>query len=185
MTERKLNKVFLELAEDLNNTARRVLGRRTIGKNKTYGESSGNLRRSLTFNVVSKGGRESIEFGSPLPYAPFIHWGVNGTDKNRGSQYSYKDKQPPIHAVRKWMKAKPIRLRDKDGAFIKQTESRLNSAAFNIARAIKKNGIPGLFYYSKAYTEVIPKWNDKIGGAVVADFLERLQARVDNIVIKS
>ena len=38
------------------------------------------------------------------------------------------------------MKIKPVRLRSETGQFIKQTESRLNSAAFLIARAIKRNG---------------------------------------------
>jgi len=76
------------------------------------------------------------------------------------------------------MKAKPIRLRDKDGQFIKQTEARLNSAAFMIGRAIKKNGIPGLFYYTKALLETIPKWRNIFGTAVIADFLNQLKAQL-------
>ena len=67
-TENNYDKALAKYARELNNAAKRVLGRRTIGKNKTYGEASGALRKSLTFKL-KKG---TVMFGSPLPYSQFI-----------------------------------------------------------------------------------------------------------------
>jgi len=125
-------KVLGRFAEDVNNAAKRELGSRKIGKNRSYGVASRSLQKSLTYSL--KGGR--VSFGSPLPYAAFIHWGVNGTRKNRNAPYSFRSKQPPMEPIMQWMKAKPVRLRDASGKFVKQTESRLRSAAFLIARSI-------------------------------------------------
>ncbi len=143
MNTEDFDKVLAEFAEEVNLAAKRTLGSRRIGKNRSYGVASRSLQKSLTYSI--KNGQ--VAFGSPLPYAAFIHWGVNGTRKNRGAPFSYKQKQPPIDAVLKWMKAKPIRVRDKDGKFVKATQSRLRSAAYLIGRSIKRNGIAGLRYY--------------------------------------
>tara|TARA_R110000737_G_scaffold290962_1_gene297593 strand:+ start:497 stop:1063 length:567 start_codon:yes stop_codon:yes gene_type:complete len=167
-------------AGEVNNNAKKVLGRRTIGKNKTYGEASGKLRKSLAFKVTKSGKQTQIKFGSPLKYAAFIHWGVNGTSRNRGAPYSYSNKQPPTSAILKWMKLKPVRLRDASGKFVRQTDSAMNSAAFNIARSIKRNGIAGLKYYEKAYLETLPKATAKLGEAFVKDLSARLFADVGN-----
>ena len=170
-------KALAKYAQELNNAARRVLGRRTIGKNKTYGEASGALRKSLKYEA--KGGK--VMFGSPLPYAQFIYWGVNGTEKKRGSPYSYGSKQPPMDAIKKWMRVKPLRLRDKDGRFIAQTDAGLSSAAFLIARSIKKKGIASLKYYEKAYDETIKKAENKLSEAFAKDLFNDFSAKVGNI----
>ena len=176
-----LNEALHEMAEEINFAAKRELGSRKIGKNRNYGVASGALQRSLTFEV--KEGR--VIFGSPLPYARFIHWGVNGTHKQRGAPYSYRNKMPPIDAILKWMKVKPVRLRDSSGKFIKQTPQALRSAAFLIARSIKRNGIQGLFYYNEAVKAQTPIFRKKFGDAVVKDVFKQLEFRVGNITIKS
>ncbi len=187
-------KALAKYAQELNNAARRVLGRRTIGKNKTYGEASGALRKSLKYEA--KGGK--VMFGSPLPYAQFIYWGVNGTEQKRGSPYSYGSKQPPIDAIKKWMRVKPLRLRDKDGRFISQ-QSRtitrgknkgkatdpMDGAAFLIARSIKKKGIASLKYYEKAYDETIKKAENKLSEAFAKDLFNDFSAKVGNIKMTS
>ena len=164
----------------LTNAAKRTLGTRTIGKNKSYGKASGGLQRSLKFQVNG----DDVVFGSPDPSSAFIYWGVNGTDKKRGSPFSYGSKQPPSgkdSAIRKWMKVKPIRLRDKDGAFIKQTESGLSSAAYLIARSIKKKGIASLKYWEIAYKETFPKAEKKLGEAFAKDLFSHFAVKVGNI----
>ena len=82
------------------------------------------------------------------------------------------------------MKIKPVRLRSETGQFIKQTESRLNSAAFLIARAIKRNGIAGLRYYVVALERTVPKYVEEMGSAVVQDILQALTFEAGNIKIK-
>jgi hypothetical protein len=82
------------------------------------------------------------------------------------------------------MKVKPIRVRDKDGRFVKATESRLQSAAFLIARSIKRNGIEGLRYYEAALEAQVPKFQTKLGEALAQDLLKSLEFKSGNITIK-
>ena len=173
--------ILKDFAEDVNNAAKRTLGSRKIGKNRSYGVASRSLQKSLTYSI--RDGK--VSFGSPLPYAAFIHWGVNGTNKNRNAPFSYRQKQPPTDAIRKWMKVKPIRVRDKDGRFVKATESRLQSAAFLIARSIKRNGIHGLRYYEVALETVVPQYNKKLGEALAQEFVKDMKFKTGNITIKS
>ena len=172
--------ILKDFAEDVNNAAKRTLGSRKIGKNRSYGVASRSLQKSLTYTI--RDGK--VSFGSPLPYAAFIHWGVNGTNKNRNAPFSYRQKQPPTDAIRKWMKVKPIRVRDKDGRFVKATESRLQSAAFLIARSIKRNGIHGLRYYEVALETVVPQYNKKLGEALAQEFVKDMKFTTGNITIK-
>lgn len=175
-------KVLRDYASALNQTAQRVLGRRKIGKNKSYGEASGALRKSLKFAI--KGG--DVTFGSSQPSAKFIYWGVNGTERNRRSPMSYRTKQPPLDPILRWMKVKPIRLRDPEtGSFIKQTESGLRSAAFLIARAIKKKGIASLKYYEIAYKDTLPKWSKKLAEAQAEDLAAVFTLEIGNTTIKT
>ena len=173
--------ILKDFAEDVNNAAKRTLGSRKIGKNRSYGVASRSLQKSLEYKI--SGGK--VSFGSPLPYAAFIHWGVNGTRKNRNAPFSYRQKQPPTDAIRKWMKVKPIRVRDKDGRFVKATESRLQSAAFLIARSIKRNGIHGLRYYEVALETVVPQYNKKLGEALAQEFVKDMKFKTGNITIRS
>jgi hypothetical protein len=147
---------------------------------KVLGVASRSLQKSLTYSL--KGGR--VSFGSPLPYAAFIHWGVNGTRKNRNAPYSFRSKQPPMEPILQWMKAKPVRLRDASGKFVKQTESRLRSAAFLIARSIKRKGIEGLRYYTVALESIVPQYREELGQALAQDLLRSLEFKSGNITIK-
>lgn len=161
--------LLVDFAADAVRASKLNLGTKTIGKNKTYGVASRTLQKSLSFAVKPS----KIEFFATPPadkYAVFIHQGVNGTRINRGSEFSYRDKQPPVEAIREWMRVKPIRLRDPNtGEFIKQTESKLNAAAFNIARSIKTKGIEGVPYFKLGTYEVYPKWQSKLMDAMEED----------------
>lgn len=165
----------------LTNAAKRTLGTRTIGKNKSYGKASGALQKSLKYGMDG----DTVMFGSPDPSAAFIYWGVNGTEKRRGSPFSYGAKQPPSSVIRQWMKVKPVRLRDKSGAFIEQTESRLSSAAYLIARSIKKKGIASLKYWEIAYKETLPKAEKELGEAFAKDLFSHFAVKVGNIKLTS
>ena len=178
----------------LTNAAKRTLGTRTIGKNKTYGKASGSLQKSLKYSID---GQDAI-FGSPNPSAAFIYWGVNGTEKGRGSPFSYGAKQPPSSVIRKWMKVKPVRLRDKNGSFISQQDivitrgknkgklrNPLDSAAFLIARSIKKKGIASLKYWEIAYKETLPKAEKELGEAFAKDLFSHFAVKVGHMKITS
>ncbi len=186
----EFEKVLDRFAEDLNNSAKRVLGSRKIGRNSAYGVTSKrSLQKSLTYSI-SDG---SVSFGSPLEYAPFIHWGVNGTRKKRGSPYSYRYETPGrkhVDAIEKWMKVKPVRLRDqKTGQFIKKVGpkggDRVRSTAWVIARSIKRKGIHGLRYYIVALEQVVPQYVEKMGTAVVSDIMKSLRFDTGNIKLRT
>jgi|TARA_R110000744_G_scaffold5263_4_gene18357 hypothetical protein len=178
----------------LTDAAKRTLGTRKIGKNKTYGKASGSLQKSLKFSIDGK----DVLFGSPDPSAAFIYWGVNGTDKRRGSPFSYGAKQPPSDAIKKWMKVKPVRLRDKSGAFISQQDivitrgknkgkkrNPLDSAAYLIARSIKKKGIASLKYWEIAYKETLPRAEKELSQAFAKDLFSHFAVKVGNIKMTS
>jgi hypothetical protein len=82
------------------------------------------------------------------------------------------------------MKVKPIRLRDpKTGAFIKPTEAKLNSAAFLIARGIKRKGITPLRYFINGYDWAIRRKGDKLAQAVGEDFVRKLVATASPVTL--
>ena len=160
------------MGEAVRQAAQRNLGTRRIGRNKSYGATkSRKLAKSLT---VKRDGTK-LSFGSPLPYAAFIHFGVSGTDRKvENSPFKYTNKMPPIKPILKWLKAKPVRLRDKKGRFKKQTESAMKSFAFMIARSIKRKGIPKLAYFTEAWETEAPRWESQLLEAAALDFMEGL-----------
>tara|TARA_R110002167_G_scaffold78666_3_gene217471 strand:+ start:143 stop:742 length:600 start_codon:yes stop_codon:yes gene_type:complete len=174
-------KTWHEFGESMNLAAKRNLGSRRIGKNKRYGEATGTLRRSLSVRFEGADGGTMIFHAKPPAdsYAKFIHEGVNGTIKRHGSPYSYGSKAPPIDAIRKWMRVKPVRLRDKKGQFIEQTPARLNSAAYGIAQGIKRNGIKGIKYYQLAYETMWPRWQSKLADSMENDIAKIMTADLE------
>jgi hypothetical protein len=183
-------RMWVWFAGEVVDASRRELGTRRVGKNKNYGVATRDLQKSLSFKLKKgKGKVQAVELmatGKASRYAAFMHWGVNGTQVRRGSPYSYRDKQPPISAVREWMKVKPVRLRDpKTGEFIKQTERGLNSAAFLIARSIKRKGIEGVRYFVNGFEWAMNKHGDTVAETLGRDFAQKLSARIGTITIKS
>ena len=165
----KTDRILVDLAAEIVRNAKLELGTKTIGKNKNYGVASRTLQKNLAFEVK---GKSLFFFANPPAdkYAIFIHEGVNGTRVQRGSEFSYRDKQPPLEAIREWMRVKPIRLRDpKTGEFVKQTEEKLDAAAFMIGRSIKVNGIPGVPYFKNSMSNVLPKWEERLLDAMQED----------------
>lgn len=175
--------VIREFADELTLAAKRELGAQRIGKNGRYGVATRDLQKSLTYSI----GGGKLKFGSPLPYAAFIHWGVNGTQRNRNAPYSYKFPNPSrkhVEAIKEWMKDKPVRLRTSDGRFTSQTPSAIGSAAYVIARSVKRKGLAGVKYWTLAYEAIWPKYSKKIAEAKAADFFQELSAEIGGITIK-
>jgi len=163
-------KVLDDMGKAVVQAAQRNLGTRRIGKNNSYGSTkSRRLPNSLMFQ---RDGMD-MKFGSPLPYAQFIHWGVSGTHRKvKNSPFKYTNKQPPTAPILKWIKRKPVRLRDSSGKYVKETKSRLQGLAFFIARRIKKMGIPKLEYFTEAWETQYPKWKSKILEAMALDTID-------------
>jgi hypothetical protein len=95
----ELNKLLIAFSDDILKSAKRHLGGRTIGKNKNYGVASGQLKRSLTYRIRVRGKDiQEVTFGAKgkaQKYAAFIDKGVNGTQKDRKSPYTFRKQPPP------------------------------------------------------------------------------------------
>ena len=154
--------ILEEFARETTLAAKRELGSRRIGRNRSYGVATRKLQRSLTFS--RQGSR--VAFGSPLPYAGFVHWGVNGTNRSHGSPYSYTTKQPPTDAILRWMRTKPVRLQKKGGkGFARQT--------------------PAVKYWTEAYDTMWPRYAQKIAEAKAEDVALEVAANIGGITIKA
>lgn len=180
--------ILEEFARETTLAAKRELGSRRIGRNRSYGVATRRLQRSLTFS--RQGSR--VAFGSPLSYAGFVHWGVNGTERSRSAPYSYKYPNPTkshVQAIKEWMRVKGVRPRGKDGQFISfkgpKGGDRVASAAYLIARAIKRNGVPGVKYWTEAYDTMWPRYAQKIAEAKAEDVALEVAANIGGITIKA
>tara|TARA_B100001248_G_scaffold231793_1_gene192394 strand:+ start:56 stop:616 length:561 start_codon:yes stop_codon:yes gene_type:complete len=185
---KNLNKAIILFADEVLKSAKRRIGGRRIGRNKNYGVATGTLKRSLSYRVrVRSNEVREVTFGArgkADKYASFIHWGVNGTQKNQKSPFFRFRKQPPSKVFLPWIRSKGIRLRDEKGRFKKQTQSNMNSLAFLIARSVKRKGIVGLRFYEKAFVAVSGRINKKIGEALAEDIKDKFKLNLGNITVK-
>ena len=69
-------------------------------------------------------------------------------DQGRRPSINY----PPLDAIKRWIKVKPIYWRNERGRFTRASE---NTKAFLIARSIKEKGYKGINFFEKAQAQVI------------------------------
>lgn len=141
------------------------------------------LRQSISLTLGDKEVSISME-----DYWKFVDKGVqgNGRGKSRnkrlkgvGSPFKYKDKMPPISALKKYIMDKGISIKgysDKKRSLRKNIRSTRNNpidnAAFLMARSIQQYGVEGSFFYSdvvnqKAIKQLIRKAERTLGQQVI------------------
>ena len=128
--------------------------------------SSGTLLNSLVYKIKVRYGKPTIDFtvkGPAGQYADVIEFGRKPNSK-----------MPPVSAIEKWIRMKPLKLRNRQGEFIKSTESAIKSAAYNIARSIGEKGIEGINYYGEAIDDTWDDYKDKLMDAYIKDIENRL-----------
>ena len=128
--------------------------------------SSGTLLNSLIYKIKVRYGKPTIDFtvkGPAGQYADVIEFGRKPNSK-----------MPPVSAIEKWIRMKPLKLRNRQGEFIKSTESAIKSAAYNIARSIGEKGIEGINYYGEAIDDTWDDYKDKLMEAYIKDIENRL-----------
>ena len=158
---------------------------RTVNGKKRRAVASDTLRKSLAFRYDNKYKR--IDFfakGKASDYADFVEQGVNGTRSSVNSPYSFRSGSgggsggsgmgTMQKAIYDWMKVKRIQPREANGAFKKfktpkAKEAAMEGMAFNIMRAIRRRGIPPLFYYRDAVNETLVDFNDKFMAALKSE----------------
>lgn len=120
------------------------------------------LRQSISLTIGEKEVSISME-----DYWKFVDKGVrgNGKGKNKrmkgqGSPFQYRDKMPPISALKKFIMNKGISIKgysDKKRSLRKAIRSKKNNpidqAAFLMARSIQQYGMDGSKFYSNVVNE--------------------------------
>jgi hypothetical protein len=133
--------------------------------------SSGTLLNSLTYKLRIRYKKPTIDFtvdnDAAGRYADVIEDG-------RKPYPGDPTKRPPYKDIMAWIRIKPLKLRNKQGAFIKSTESNIKSAAIAIAKSIGENGIEGIHYYKDAIEDTWDEYKDKLMDAYVKSIENRL-----------
>jgi len=151
---------------------------RTIRGRKVSRMASGNLAKGIYYQVLRQKRDFAVKFGVQgiaSKYSSFIHDGVNGTEVNVGGAYSFKKKFVNMDAIRKWIIAKPVALRDpKTGAFLSKTEENINRATYMISRSIAKKGIVGVPFIDAGSEWAFNKIQKKLENAWEQDSIDFL-----------
>ena len=120
--------------------------------------ASGTLLNSLTYKLRIRYNKPTIDFTvkeAAGRYADVIEYG-------RKPYPGDPTKRPPYKDIMNWIKLKPLKLRDRQGQFIKSTESAIKSAAIAIAKSIGENGIEGISYYQDAINDTWPDYSEQL-----------------------
>lgn len=79
-------------------------------------------------------------------------------------------KMPPVSAIAKWIRIKPIKIRDtKTGKFKSKTPANINSAAFAIAQHIGAYGVKPTWFFRDAFKMHYKKINKDLIKAYAKD----------------
>jgi hypothetical protein len=128
--------------------------------------ASGTLLNSLTYKLRIRYNKPTIDFtvkDAAGKYADVIEYG-----RTPGA------KMPNVKEIEQWMRIKPLKLRNRQGEFIKATESAIKSAAFAIAKSIGENGIEGINYYQDAINDTWPDYSEQLFQAYAKGVEQRL-----------
>jgi len=159
-----LNEYALAVVERAQSNLR--IKRRVRGKTVNR-VASGRLLNSLYYNLKIRYNKPTIDFtvsnDDAGKYADVIEFG-----RRPGA------KMPPVKPIEDWIRLKPLKLRNKQGSFIKATESNIKSAAFAIAKSIGEKGIEGIYYYTEAIDDTWDEYKDKLMEGYIKSIENRL-----------
>lgn len=166
-TEKELKK----FADKVIHRARWILAKRKNSKGYKTNTKEKTLSDSLDYNLkVYKSG------GLELGFKAAEHF--NYVEEGRKS-----GKQPPSDKIAKWIKIKPLRLRDTStGKFLQKNKKNINSAAFLIARSIGTYGIKPTYFFRDAFKMHYKRIDKTIIKAYASDMEKFLKTTLkDNI----
>ena len=173
--QEKVNEALQTFVDDVVRLAKIGIGakrkaRRSNGK--IYYKrinNTGNLRNSLRGNVNTS----ANSFSADIMMEEYGEWVDKGRKKGKGV---------PPNAIRKWIKQKPLRVRDaSNGQFIKATESRINSLAYLINRKIKRKGIEATNFLTDPFERKFKNLPQEIIEAYSLDVEDFLRFTIDKL----
>ena len=131
-------------------------------------DNTGKLRKSLKGNVNTS----ANSFSADIMMEEYGEWVDKGREKGKGA---------PPSAIRKWIKQKPLRVRDAQGQFIKATESKINSLAYLINRKIKRKGIEATNFLTDPFERKFKNLPQEIIEAYSLDVEDFLRFTIDKL----
>jgi hypothetical protein len=145
--------------------AQRNLGAtRNVRGKRRRAVASGTLKENLTYIVKQENGKTTLYFtakGKAKKYAMYVEYGRRPNKR-----------MPPVEAIEKWMKQKPVRVR-RNGRIVKQTPEVIQKTAFAIAKKIGRDGIPAVNYYKEAIQDTVEEMRSSIARGVVNDLIKK------------
>ena len=158
---------FKKFGDKVIHRAKFYLQRRKINT------KSKSLSDSLGYNLsVYDSGSLEMSFKA-LDYFPFVEEGRR------------PGRMPPVSAIAKWIKEKPIKIRGADGKFKSKSKANINSAAFGIAKSIGEFGIKPTWFFRDAYAMHYKRLSPGIVSAYANDSAKFLKTLLrDNKMIK-
>ncbi len=184
---------FLKTIQAMQNLGADVITEARSNLKKEKKETRSNtLYKDMNYVVTSNKNGVELEwrFGGASDYWNFINEGVRGSDpasiskrpkffKNpQSSPFGFKKKNLAKGVVLKWIKNKPVRLRNKKGQFKAKTQANLKNAAFLIGRAIAKRGLSRTLFFDNALKQQFNKFENKITQALADD----LEAQIETLI---
>lgn len=118
--------------------------------------ATGTLKKSLRYVRDTK----RFEFFAAPPADGYVDSVEYGTDP--GTHVA-------VEKLEDWIRAKPVKLRDRDGKFIKMSDAAVKSAAVRFSTAIYERGIPGTFFYSRGIELALERSTKSIEAALLKD----------------
>jgi len=182
--EQEFNNTYKELEIFSDNVVSKA--RQLLAVNRTRKNSRGNnyttrintsqstLSKSLIWDLDKN--RGGVSFGAGGAGAEYVEYVEDG--RRAG-------KQPPISAILKWIRIKPLKPRDlKTGQFITANLKTLTQIAYLIARKIGKYGTPATNFYAEAFIEEYNKLDATLQGEWIKDIefnVDYTMSKLDNI----
>jgi len=174
------------IEQELSNYITAFLNKASDNLNKTNSITTGDLDRSLSFEVIPTGNGYLVNFKA-LEYFKFVDKGVRGAGssrKNNSSPYTYRDKMPPIEPIEKWIirnrltatarglggrsvtsRTKPYKTKTRESKAIDPNKGR-RDLAYIIAKSIKRDGLYETGFWSDAFDETFKDFGQKMSTAL-------------------
>lgn len=184
-----------ELEKELSNYISTFLTKASDNLNKTNSITTGDLDRSLNFELVPNKNGYLINFKA-LEYFKFVDKGVRGAGtsrKNNTSPYSFKTITPSknhVTAIEKWIIRNRLTATRRDLKGRTKRESKAidpakgrQQLAYIIAKSIKREGLYETGFWSDAFDETFKdfgtKMSDALGRSITVN-LEKMKEDLAN-----
>ena len=168
---------------------------KSILKKKKKTTSGNTLYNEFDYMVTAS--KDSVtlefEFGNADDYWMFVDEDVKGSGssggrskttgqfmRGQGSPFKFRKKNIARGVIAKWIQNKPIKLRGKDGKFMKKTKANIKSAAFLIGRAIAQRGLQRTQFFTRPFTKELKNQTDDIVRAFGDDLDKQLELIIND-----